>query len=283
MKLTVNSTSLAKIIAMPIFLLFAIFILTIQSALADKWDPTPNPAELPSLPTYCQAKWDKTQFKDHASWAQSMGEPTWRSLHHYCYALNWINRYNRCRGNDCGYLHHLALNDFGYVLKNPSTESWITPEMYVNRGMAFKMVHRNNEALKDFYRAIQLNPKYSKAYHEIATYFTGLKQNEKALEIVKKGLAQSPQDKSLLKLYQRLDGNLSDLPPFQAATDVTQGKTKESNQSTVPATLLPNAKEETTNKSALNNEVSNGSVNPVQTKPSPAGVTKNPYCRFCPE
>lgn len=73
------------------------------------------------------------------------------------------------------------------LLKNPSNGI-----EYFSRGIAYLKIHKHEKAIADFTKAIELNPRFLRAYTERATAFGSIFEFNKALEDTKKALEINP-------------------------------------------------------------------------------------------
>lgn len=87
-----------------------------QAASASPLKPfAPSDAEIRLLPPFCQAKLGKGGAD---IWVSRFGADNWLHMHHYCYALNFMNR-ARFEMDPNYRKHYLgsAINNFDYVLQ----------------------------------------------------------------------------------------------------------------------------------------------------------------------
>jgi Flp pilus assembly protein TadD len=66
------------------------------------------------------------------------------------------------------------------------------PLAYLNRGVAFKNMGRFDEAIRDYDRAIALNPSYSKAFYDRGVAFNSMGQVDKALADFDRAITLDP-------------------------------------------------------------------------------------------
>lgn len=218
--------------------------------------------------------------------------PRFIDLHHYCAGLNYINRYQyRISDKNRGYYLGRAVPEIDYVAKNMPHDFPLAGEIYLNRGIALQLMHKDAMAIADFYRAIEHDPKQVAAYLAIADYHEKTRNKSKALEIVTTGLRHVPDNKRLQKRYLALGGK----EPFPAP-DATRSNSRESDpvDQSLPA---PAATKETpalvskpvhdTSVDAADGSAPQG-LKGEQTKDTDGeakpgiGSPTNPYCRFCP-
>lgn len=218
----------------------------------------PTDSELKMLPPYCTAK-----LKNDPALVQRYQPevgPQFANIHHYCFALNFLNRfYNDTNRSEAKSYLAFALNDFNYMTQHlyPGNPS-LTAEIYLNQGIAESLQGRDAEAVRDLQKAIELNPRLDRAYATQAKFFADRRQQAEALKIVSQGLRYVPESKRLKRLYLEFGGKL----PYPEPIDQEEPKPTVQSQET--------------------------SSTPEQPTPAPEekqkiGTPSNPWCRFCPE
>ena len=177
------------------------------------WKGTANDLKL--LPRYCK---DTMSFPENyqarqAYWVSVMGK-TFQHMHHYCWALNEIQRSQRANTNRQARigLWQEAANNYLYVIKNAEPDFVLLPEIYTRLGEVELLRNLPANANKAFSMARELKPDYWPAYSRWAEYLMRNSQRAEALRIVTSGLQYSPDAKNLRELFQTLGGNPSDIP-----------------------------------------------------------------------
>lgn len=77
----------------------------------------PQPDEIPALPEACRVRLDHGTKAEWQAWQAKLGRPIWDHLHHYCYAMNFMNRqatelHRPTRRNQL----QQAINNYNYLL-----------------------------------------------------------------------------------------------------------------------------------------------------------------------
>lgn len=234
----------------------------------------PNATEMVRMPPYCQARFNappaSSQWK---SWQNQIGA-NFIDIHHYCAALNFVNRYwgARSAGERSYYLEQ-AMGNYDYMVKAEKPDFALRAELYSNRGEVFKLMRRPGEATKDFNHALSINPRLLKPYLQIADMHVAGKSTARALETVTEGLRQLPDSKALQRRYLELGGK----KPFPEPI-VTQAPEPVTPQAAA-VTQVP----ETVVEPGADHATPSVSEPTKATEPQPAiGTPNNPYCRFCP-
>lgn len=236
----------------------------------------PNASELLRLPPYCEVKFNKPRTSpEWKAWYGQIGE-NYIDIHHYCVALNYVNRYWGARDKqDKGFYLQSALNNFDYMAKAEKPGFPFGAELYSNRGEVYKLMRKSGEAVKDFNRALSIDPRFIKPYLQLADLNVAGKSPARALEIVTEGLRHVPDSTALQRRYLELGGK----KPF-------------------PEPIAAKAAEPVSAQASVPTPAAGAAIEPVPTPapvvspeldaaaPSnsalPIGTKKNPYCRFCP-
>lgn len=167
-------------------------------------DLRPTAQEMRMLPQVCHLKLrGNNREQGMAIYGKQFG-----NVHHYCFALNWMNRYyRRVATPEAGRTLSAAILEFNYMVEHLDENGPLAGEIMMNRGIALMRADREPEALKDLNKALEYNPKLLKAYRELARYYGKHDMNDRALEILEAGMKQVPDSRSLKRLYKRYGGN----------------------------------------------------------------------------
>lgn len=103
-------------------------ISTIKVLAEDTLPYAPTKAELEVLPKACDARLNGDDATKHF-WDQKIGVNNFLHLHHFCFALNFMNRarFTVDKKSKRGYLN-MAIQNFAYVLKNWPQDSPLRPD-----------------------------------------------------------------------------------------------------------------------------------------------------------
>lgn len=232
----------------------------------------PTASEMLILPPFCQTKLNPNASPaDRKLYSGKIG-PDWQHIHHYCFALNFINRYKRSFSNKTDQLFYLqsAMGELDYMLTQSSPTFWMRPEMHVQKGRLLTAAKRNGEAVNEFEKALQDNPNYVEAYAALSDLYQNTGQQLKSIAAVEQALQHAPNSKSLQRRYNQLTGKVF-TPPPPTVEQAAQ----------IPPTPI-----------FVVQAVATSGVNSTTTQPVSAsspvvvpekiGTPSNPYCRFCP-
>lgn len=229
----------------------------------------PTEEETRMLPPYCGGP-------GGGDWKAILG-PEIGFNNHTCYGINFLNRYYRARQSwqKKQYLQN-ALGDFNYSVNHLSPGFKLMPEILYYRGLTLRLMGREAEAMADFLKSIQLDPKYARSVAELADlYDSKLANRKKALELVTEGLRHNPTSRELQRRYERFGGK----PPYPEpyAARATPENPPPAAPPAAPATPAPVATEPVARPGAE----ATPAVTPAQ--PVTPGSPTNPWCRFCPD
>jgi len=234
-----------------------------------------TPGEMARLPPSCAArmKSDK-QSPEYQAWRKQIGE-NFADFHHYCHGINFINRYwGASSPQERRFYLQQAIAEFHYIERAQKPDFTMGAELYSNLGEVFKLMGKPGEAIRDFTRALTINPKIVKPYLQLADLYEGIKDRVHALEVITEGLRNVPDSKSLQHRYLELGGKLPYPEPIHS-TPI------EADQ---PVTAPPKKAEAPTAAEKATDEAPTPApaIDPAAPDaPPPIGSPKNPYCRFC--
>jgi tetratricopeptide (TPR) repeat protein len=262
------ATNIGKERMMLLIRIIAVIMAALMSTHAYALEPwTPTDVEMISLPPFCKVRMKSpSSSPEYKLWAQKLGQD-FMHTHHYCAALNFLNRYYRSRNpvDKRGNLE-AAVDNFGYMVGHASPNYSLMPEVYLNRGRAYSLMKRDVEAITDLNQALKLNPRLVYAYNLLANYYERIKQNQKALETITTGLQYNPGAISLKKRYNELGGKLPYPEPIQAAP--------------VLPPVVP--EQAPTIEAGVNAPTPDSTDAPAKPIVQPKiGSPSDPYCRFC--
>lgn len=256
-----------------LFLIVPLFFSNLSVA-TESYGPTE--AEKAFLPPYCGGP-------GGGDWKAILGpDIIWNN--HTCYGINRLNRYHKSKNMRDGKRElETAINEFGYSIGHLKPDFKLMPEIYMYRGVTYKFLARQAEAIADLNKSISLDPKYTRSITELADiYNEKLTNPKKALELVSEGLRHNPDAPALQRRYIKYGGKLPYPTPYknnnsgvtsnQPNTDKTeppQGNNQESEKINIPEKTLPKVIIEDT-----------PAANPQQPT---MRSQSNPWCRFCPE
>ncbi len=156
--------------------------------------------------TMSYGRYETTEAK---SWKARLGERSFSSLHHYCWAqVSWQRAFRS--GTPARERRHLletARADNLYVVDFVSKDFVLLPEILSRTGEIELHLGRYPEANKYFAQARSLRPDYWPAYSHWASFLIGAGRTAEAKQLVKTGLEYSPTSRILKDLYRSVGGN----------------------------------------------------------------------------
>lgn len=162
----------------------------------------PQPNEIALLPPLCQ---DKLVSRNNESWTATIG-PEYLHIHHYCYALNFLNRASRKLGDRPARQSDLsqALDNIDYVIRNSRREFMLLPEILVQKGKVLRELGRIGESVAVYQEAIQIKPDYAAAYTALSEAYQKTGNRDQALQVAEEGLKNAPDSKALSRRVKEL-------------------------------------------------------------------------------
>lgn len=134
--------SFLKLIIYKMFLV-SVLLLSNQALALKPFSPTPE--EVRMLPPFCAARLGAPGAAGAADlWKQRLGANNYIHIHHYCYALNFMNR-ARFETNKADRKHYLneAIGNFDYVLKRWSPNYQLSKSARTYKLQAESMLRTN--------------------------------------------------------------------------------------------------------------------------------------------
>lgn len=237
---------------------------------------TIQPNEFPALPAYCEAKLSNDPSDDKAY--SGMIGPDWLHIHHYCFALNFTNRFYKA-SNPEDKRHYLqdAFGNHDYVLSHARADFWMRPEIHTEKAKLYRASKRYAETVGELKKALQIKPDYAGAYVVLSDVYRDLNKKSDSISVVEKGLQYAPYNKPLQRRYKSLTGKDFTPPPVTQVLGDDEIKSQTPSGNKEPN--LAGDAEVNANAPAFENVEPQA---PSQSTPSEIGSPTNPYCRFCP-
>jgi len=258
--------------ALSLTILTAFGLLDLSQVSAEAFAPTP--AEITILPPFCKAKLSPDPMDDK-QFSATIG-PDWLHIHHYCFALNFTNRYYRSYGDKAAHQDDLtqALGNYDYVLNHGSPNFWMRAEIRTQKGRLLAAAKRKAEAIGELEMALIENQNYAPAYVVLSDVYRDIGEKSKSLTAVELGLQHAPDNKSLQAQYKQLTGKTFVPPPLNAE------EAAQKNQPPGTTTETPAAQAATPASAAPASEKPTPGTQPADAA-GKIGSPTNPYCRFC--
>lgn len=247
-------------------LLFLVGMHVAQAALYG----APTETEKAMLPAYCGGPGG-----EGVDWRKRLGEARiWNN--HTCYGINSINRYYRAKSTEDRRFHlNTARQDLNYSVEHLPEDFLLMPEVYYYRGMVYKLLGNNSQAVSDWLKSISLDKHYVNSIVDLADLIgRDMKNPEKALTLVTQGLRDNPDSKGLKRRYKLFGGKEPFPEPYKPKVETpppaedTKPKEPEQAAAAVPEPV-PAPEVETV-------------ISPASPN-APIGSPTNPWCRFCPD
>lgn len=158
--------------------------------------------ELALLPEYCAVRY--SAHGPHADaakvekWRRVFGRD-WNVMHHYCNQLDHINKARRIVGNDMLRDRELesALNGLDNMRRQVSKGFVLLPELFLKKGEVLLDLKRPRDAVKEFYKAIQVRRGYVPAYAALSDYYVNSGKKDEAIRILQQGVKNAPKSARL--------------------------------------------------------------------------------------
>ncbi|MCK0509214.1 tetratricopeptide repeat protein [Aromatoleum anaerobium] len=233
---------------------------------------SPSAAELRMLPPFCTDRLEKGSGGKNVASAARLGKANYLHIHHYCFAVNFVNRATRAHEKK-NRLYNLGLakNNYLYVINATEPRFWMRPQIYVELGKVLLQLKEAGDAVRLFNEAITFNPAYEPAYHALIDLQRQSGRAKDGLEVATAGLQRIPDSRSLKKAYLELGGKEPFPEPVVKAAPVPPetSSTPEPDPAGTPAGAAV-----TTAEGAA---VTSGLEAPGGSAPAPTSG-----CRFCP-
>lgn len=236
----------------------------------------PTPSEMALLPEYCKIKYTyEAHTPEFHLWLQRLG-PTFYGIHHYCEGLNYINRYRYMVGDKHrDYYLSRAVPSINDVANSMPPDFPLASEVYLNRGIAYKLKGDTTTAIKDFNNSLNHDPKQLWAYVNLIELYKKVGKKDEALKFASTGLKNIPGSKALQRIYLDLGGQepfpIPDHLKIESKTNGVATGVGSGTGSGIKKTQI-DAAPETGEADAVNGGTSLPKI----------GTPTNPYCRFCP-
>lgn len=207
----------------------------------------------------------------------------WEHTHHWCDCVRFRFRAIKSTRDKGAHGHYLneAVGGCTYVIEAVRPVFRALPRVYVDRGRAYSLRGDRGLAVRDFLKAIELDPTEVNAYLDLAELQRSDGNRTPALETVTLGLRNNPDAKSLQKMYLELGGR----EPFPAPIARVESAPDKKPLPTVPSEaplLSPVEPVEQIVVPVETDSMGDGTV--AVDEPATDSVDGNPgrSCRFCP-
>lgn len=201
----------------------------------------------------------------------------WEDAHHWCDCVRFRYRAIRSIGDLTAFNYNTgqSLQGCDYVIHGVRPGSRILPKVHVDKGRILKLRSDPGGAIREFQRALSLNPREIDAYIELSLLQEESGEKAAARETVAAGLRYAPDVQKLQRRYIELGGKKPFPEPVERATQEQEGKPAESSAAdssgVEPAASVVKAE-------AMSDDTQRAGGEASDTAADGTG----PSCRFCP-
>lgn len=140
-------------------------------------------------------------------WMQRLGS-TFKSMHHYCWALIALNRANRFNATAAEKRHNYSsvVSDIEFVLRYADDTFPLMPEMLTRRAEAFIQLDEFERAEQDLLRAMAIRADYWPAYAKLAEGLGAQGRKKQAITVLREGIQKARDPRMLQRMLNELEG-----------------------------------------------------------------------------
>ncbi len=166
----------------------------------------PTESEFKALPEYCRVIFEKKRSSpEWRRWGSIFGK-TFEAMHHYCIALNELNRVMKTSDEiQRKFLVGRAIGNFNYMLAHGASDWVLWPEFYVKLGNARMLQGRGGEAAAEYVKAIKIKPGYTPSYIYLSDYYLEIGSSEEARRVLEEGIKHAPNSKLLRQKLEEVE------------------------------------------------------------------------------
>jgi len=203
-----NTESIILITLIP-FLSLSLILFSVNTWAVGAFKPTE--AELRMLPPYCKPKAVNLNSKVGPYqkyrplikiWKQRLG-PDYVHLHHYCQALQALNKIYK-EPEKKKFYYKVALGNIEYMERNASKKFILMPEIFYTKAKVLYSMGRTDDAIKYLISAIRLKKNFTAPYVKLIEIYSKLGMKDKAKKVLTTGLKYNPKSKALLRRKDEL-------------------------------------------------------------------------------
>ncbi len=188
-------------------MLLALVSFWAQPVIARSW----TPAEIRAMPPYCAGRYARHENPaEYRRWEAQYG-PDFLHTHHLCDAIGLLDSLHRARNPaQRNTMLKDAMGHLNYMIQHAQPTFRLMSDVYLYRSRVLFLSDRKSDALIDVRKAIELDPKSTRAYVQAVDYLEQAGQRDQALALVSDGLRHLPESQTLQRLYAKFGGK----PPF---------------------------------------------------------------------
>lgn len=231
-------------------------------------------AALASLPPFCQVKLAQPGTPQDAAMSSRFGAANWLHMHHYCYALTYLQKARAAKDQQARATGlRDAIDNYMYVINKAERGFWMRPQIYTELGRVLMEARTYPEATRWFTEAATFSPGYVQAYVGLIDVHRRTGNRAAALEAATEGLRHAPDYTPLQKAYLELGGT----KPFPAPAVARKAEPVESPDAVASPVVTPEVEAP---PQGVDQRAAKADSEASSTVPARDDIDRG--CRFCP-
>ncbi|WP_319574705.1 tetratricopeptide repeat protein [uncultured Desulfobacter sp.] len=208
------------------FFVFFLFLMMLPNSVFGRmnkgWGILPD--EMAAVPRWCRCKMQvhKRHYTDipaplmqeYNKWGKIIGEDTLRAAHHYCMALNWINRYKRSLSSsykdvdmDRKFALKQGLDELRFMKSMKTIKKRaLYYRLLMNEAYLYRELGDFEKAARNYREIMSRKPGYASAYIEYAQLLHSFGNNADAVKILQIGLKRTKGNKIIQQMMTNIRG-----------------------------------------------------------------------------
>lgn len=175
--------------------------------------------DLTALPPFCKARIEPKSSAEYEAGARQFGSGNWDHMHHYCYALDWMNKYRRVRTTqEKQFVLNNVISEYNYVVTHSRPDFYMRPQVYLAMADVYRLQKNVGGAAQALEKAVAFQPTLERAHLELMNLMRQAGAREAALDAATRGLRHIPESKQLQQGYLDLGGTRPFPTPIRKPT-----------------------------------------------------------------